>query len=100
MKKKGFTPEKSEPLKIVLHTAKYGYSGEEFAKHLKKNHISSEFYDGEYLVLMVTPENTDLDFERLAAAFDDMEPKESLPQPNFSLILSDPMLASPCILIS
>ena len=80
MSQKGFSPEESEPLKIVLHTAKYGYTGEEFCEHLKRFHIVPEFYDKEYLVLMITPENTDLDFERLELAFSSVAPKPSLPQ--------------------
>jgi arginine/lysine/ornithine decarboxylase len=79
MSQKGFSPEESEPLKIVLHTAKYGYTGEEFCEHLKRFHIVPEFYDNEYLVLMITPENTDLDFERLELAFSSVVPKPSLP---------------------
>ena len=82
---KGFIPEKSEPLKLVLHTAKYGYTGEQLAKHLKKHHIIPEFYDGEYLVLMITPENNSLDLARLTAAFDDIKPKKALPSKTFSL---------------
>ena len=80
MSQKGFSPEESEPLKIVLHTAKYGYTGEEFCEHLKRFHIVPEFYDKEYLVLMITPENTDLDFERLELAFSSVAPKPPLPQ--------------------
>ena len=75
----GFVPEQSEPLKIVLHTAKYGYTGEEFCEHLKRFHIIPEFYDREYLVLMITPENTAIDFERLLLAFSEISPSEPLP---------------------
>lgn len=82
---KGFAPEESEPLKIVWHTAKYGYTGEQMAEYLKKSHIIPEFYDGEYLVLMVTPENSSLDFARLTTAFDGLKPKKSLPVPAFVL---------------
>ena len=85
MTEKGFAPEESEPLKIVLHTAKYGYSGEQFAAQLKKYHVIPEFYDGEYLVLMVTPENTALDFARFLAFFDTVKPKKALPTVTFSL---------------
>lgn len=85
MTEKGFAPEESEPLKIVLHTAKYGYTGEAFAAHFKKHHIIPEFYDGEYLVLMVTPENTALDFARLLTSFDTLKPKKALSSTEFSL---------------
>ena len=85
LSEKGFAPEESEPLKLVLHASKYGYTGEQMALHLKKSHIIPEFYDGEYLVLMVTPENSSLDFARLATAFDGLKPKKSLPLPTFVL---------------
>ena len=76
----GFSPEQTEPLKIVLHTAKFGYTGDEICKRLKQFHIVPEFYDGEYLVLMITPENEDGDFERLRAAFAGLKLKKPLPQ--------------------
>ena len=79
MRENGFFPENSEPLKIVLHTAKYGYTGEEFCAHLKIFRIIPEFYDQEYLVLMITPENDALDFERLRLAFSHISPKAPLP---------------------
>ncbi len=85
MAEKGFAPEDSEPLKIVLRTAKYGYTGEQFAAHLKKHHIIPEFYDEEYLVLMVTPENSTLDLTRVTAAFDAIKAKKALDCPVFSL---------------
>ena len=85
MKEKGFAPEESEPLKIVLHTAKYGYTGNEIAETLKKFHIVPEFYDNEYLVLMITPENSEKDFEKLLLAWDNISPK--MPLPNAPYIL-------------
>ena len=82
---KGFSPEESEPLKLVLHASKYGYTGEQLALHLKKSHIVPEFYDGEYLVLMATPENSALDFARLTTAFDEIKPKKQIAVPSFTL---------------
>ena len=79
MKEKGFAPEESEPLKIVLHTAKYGYTGNEIAEHLKKFQIVPEFYDSEYLVLMITPENSEKDFQRLSIVWDFIQPQAPLP---------------------
>lgn len=51
----------SEPLKIVIHDGK-------IANHLAKNNIEVEFSDKDYTVLMVTPENTESDFDRLIGA--------------------------------
>ena len=85
MAEKGFAPEESEPLKIVLHTAKYGYTGDEISLHLKKFQIVPEFYDSEYLVLMITPENSAEDFERLLLAWDKISPKTALPASHYQL---------------
>ena len=83
MRTQGFAPEASEPLKIVLHTAKYGYTGAEFCEHLKQFQIIPEFYDSEYLVLMITPENTALDFDRLSLALTRIFPKNALIQTSY-----------------
>ena len=85
MKENGFAPEESEPLKIVLHTAKYGYTGDEMCYHLKKFRIIPEFYDSEYLVLMITPENSEKDFERLSLAWDTILPRQALPSSTYAL---------------
>ena len=84
MSEKGFLPEASEPLKIVLHTAKYGYTGDEFSDHMKQFHIIPEFYDMEYLVLMITPENSDTDFERFLFAISRISPRNPLKQITYS----------------
>ena len=85
MSRIGFFPEKSEPLKIVLHTARYGYTGDEISNLLKKHRIIPEFYDREYLVLMITPENSETDFERLLHAWDEICPKTALPASPYTL---------------
>lgn len=50
----------NEALKITLITKKYGYLGYEFAKILNKKGIVCEFCDPDFVVLMLTPENGDL----------------------------------------
>ncbi len=60
----------SEPLKIVLH------HGEELAEHLRKHCIEPEFSDRDYTVLMLTPENTEADFERLLSSLADFQVEE------------------------
>ena len=58
----------SEPLKLVLHAAAFGYTGEELAAYLRTRQIECEFSDGAYLVCMMTPQNTDEELQRLADA--------------------------------
>ncbi len=55
----------SEPLKIVLDTAGHGYSGREIGEELRSYDIECEYEDQSFVVLMVTPENTSRDWERL-----------------------------------
>ena len=79
--KAGFAPEVSEPLKIVINAAKYGYTGDELAAHLRECGIECEFSDRDYLVLMATPENGENgsgDYEKLLSAFCNIKPKSAL----------------------
>ena len=58
----GLSVCESEPLKIVIN------EGDGLASHLRENDIEVEFSDGDYTVLMLTPENDDGDFDRLLSA--------------------------------
>ena len=62
----GICVQKSEPLKIVIDTAANGYEGTEIATELRKYFMECEYADWQYVVLMVTPENTGEDFKRLS----------------------------------
>ena len=53
----------NEPLKITLATKSYGYTGVDFAEHLRKNGIECEFADNDFVVLMPS---TDVGTEELA----------------------------------
>ena len=55
----GFEIAESEPLKIVIK------AGKSLADHLRREGIECEFSDSEYTVLMLTPENSDSDLDRL-----------------------------------
>ena len=71
MKKKiddlGFALCSGEPLKIVIK------EGEALAEHLRACGIEVEFSDYDYTVLMLTPSNTDEDFDRLIKALSSYE---------------------------
>ena len=64
----GFALVGAEPLKITVHAAKFGYSGEEMAEILERQGIFCEFADGDFLVFMLTPRNTPEELDRLRAA--------------------------------
>ena len=64
----GFALVGAEPLKITVHAAKFGYSGEEMAEMLERQGIFCEFADRDFLVFMLTPRNTPEELDRLRAA--------------------------------
>ncbi len=64
----GLLAEQTEPLKLVLRPDSLGYTGNEIAELLRKENVECEFSDEDALVLMMTPENDDKDFETLKAA--------------------------------
>ena len=63
----GFALVGAEPLKITVHAAKFGYSGEEMAEILERQGIFCEFADRDFLVCMLTPKNTPEELDRLRA---------------------------------
>ena len=56
-----------EPLKLTICPKSRGYTGTELAGVLQEKGIVCEFSDPDYLVLMVTPENTGEELEQLIA---------------------------------
>lgn len=62
--KKGFTLEGNEPIKITIAPKGFGYFGSELAQILINNNIVPEFFDPDYLTLMLTPEISDTDLEK------------------------------------
>ena len=64
-----------EPLKLTLRPCRIGYTGTELSEHLRKHKVECEFADGEYVVLMASPQNTDTDLERIISAFESLAKK-------------------------
>ena len=62
----GFEILDSEPLKIVL-------KGGCIADHIRKYGIEPEFADNDYTVLMLTPENTDEELDKLLSALAELK---------------------------
>ncbi|MDO5545967.1 MAG: aminotransferase class V-fold PLP-dependent enzyme [Eubacteriales bacterium] len=54
----GYVLSGQEPLKITISAKPYGYTGQELTQILLKHNIVSEFADPDFLVLMLTPENS------------------------------------------
>lgn len=62
----------TDSLKLVLQARTVGRSGTEIAELLRARQMECEYADRDYLVLMVTPDNTDEDWERLQTFLTDL----------------------------
>lgn len=61
----GYTLSGHEPLKITIFTRPFGYSGQRLAEILEGRNIYPEFYDPDYIVFMLSPQNSDRELEKL-----------------------------------
>ncbi len=59
---------KSEPLKLVVHTAAIGLTGQQAADALRLHKLEPEFADRDFLVCMAAPGNTAQELNRLESA--------------------------------
>lgn len=73
----------TDPLRLTV-AAPAGTAGTALADRLRLNGVECEYADGDFVVLMATPENTAEDLRRLAAALGENPlpygPREPLPQ--------------------
>ena len=67
-----------EEIKITIDAKKYGYLGTEMAKILENYGIFAEFSDPDFLVLMLSPENSDEDMRELLAAMKKIQKKQEI----------------------
>lgn len=63
----------TEPLKIVLISESIGLSGYRLMSELEKHNIYCEYADTSSVILMISPENDDNDFEILISALKNIE---------------------------
>ena len=78
IKSMGFMLIGDEPLKITVFSKPFGYLGTELADILQKKTIFCEFSDPDYLVMMLTPELTDENLDKIREAFSEIEKKEPI----------------------
>ena len=77
-KKLGFSLVGSEPLKITIDAKSFGYLGDEIAKILEQKNVYVEYFDGDYIVLMFSPLNSQEDFDRLENALSSLQRKQTI----------------------
>lgn len=84
LERKGWQIEKSDPLKLTIR-APGESTGKELAEHLRQRGMECEYADRDFLVLMLTPENTSRELDGLTEALEMLRPqlgqKCSLPVP-------------------
>ncbi len=83
----------SDPLKLTIMPKRMGYSGNEIAEILAKNNGFVEYYDPDFVVIMLTPQNPYDDFEFIEKTLNSLPKKEEilptkLPKLNFEKVLS------------
>lgn len=74
----GFADASMEALKIAIDTRNTNYSGNRLAEHFRTHGIECEFADRDFTVLMFSPQNTETDFGRAAAALKEANPKRTI----------------------
>ena len=57
-----------EPLKLTINSAARGLNGNDLADYLREKGIECEYADSSYVVLMLSPFNSDSDLERISSA--------------------------------
>ena len=79
-KNKGIKLIDGEPLKLVIDASAIGYSGDTLAQIMREHLVEPEYSDPDYLVLMAGTENSERDYERIAAALSKVTPKAEKPK--------------------
>ena len=64
----GWTVAESEPLKVTVHASKRGWRGDALADFLRRKGVECEYADPDYLVLMISPQNSAEDLEKVRGA--------------------------------
>lgn len=66
LRENGWKICESDPLKLTIGIPK-GVSSVDLAEKLRQNHVECEYADPDYLVFMLTPENSEADLKQLVA---------------------------------
>ncbi len=89
----GYTLISDEPAKITICAKKYGYLGTCLAKELSEQNVECEFADPDFVVLMLSPMNTEEDITGLLLALASIPKREEIK-------LSPPRLTVPKAVMS
>lgn len=73
LRRKGWSVEESDPLKLTIRGGE-GYGGRDLAQWLREKGMECEYADPDFLVLMLTPENSQRELDRLIEALEPIQP--------------------------
>lgn len=79
----GWTLYGNEPCKITICANDSGFEGNELGNRLREYHIEPEYTDFKYVVLMITPFNSEEDLLRVEKAFSE------IPQPRIRICFEE-----------
>ncbi len=69
LKSLGIKDISDEPLKISADFSSFSVEGKDLSDYFRNNGIEFEYFDGKRIVFMITPQNSQEDFDRLKLAF-------------------------------
>lgn len=75
-REKGFTPisNRYDITKLTFDAYQIGFTGEKLYEHFKKNNIEVEYAASRHIVLMLSPQNTKTDINRIVNAIKSINP--------------------------
>ena len=78
---------------LTLRAKPVGYTGDALARALLDAGLVPEFYDPDFVTLMLTPENTEAELTRLETALTSLEKRPPLPELRPALTLPERVLS-------
>lgn len=78
LQQQGYSLYGNEPLKLTICAKPYGYTGTELADYLRRHNMEPEFADRDYLVLMLTPEISEDDLDKVGEILCRLPQKERM----------------------
>jgi len=96
----GIAKKDTEPLKITLTPKEYGYKGNKLAAYLREKKLICEFYDPDYVVMMLTPENGDEVLRDIYLALSGLPRKRRIKDVPPPVPGSLPKISAKCVMLS
>ncbi len=89
----GYTLRKSDPMRITIDAAKYGYTGTDFAEILREKGAEAEMSDERYVVLLFSAAQNETDLMRLYKMLRSIPIKTPLSIPEHKLLRPEKALS-------